>query len=85
MRRINARKKTFETLSAARAYALAQSIKFPAEYVAIIREDVSGIPMGAVSWMVIRRTRLNTFAPSDYTHWSGNTGTYWIDGTENLL
>ena len=53
MNRLNARTKTFETLSAARAHALAISIKFPREYVAII--NVFG-------WMVTRRTRLNTFA-----------------------
>ena len=76
MNRLNARTKTFETLSAARAHALATSMKFPHEYVAII--NVFG-------WMVTRRTRLNTFAPSDYTHWSGQTGTCWIGGTEKAF
>lgn len=80
MNRLNARTKTFETLSAARAHALALSLKFPREYVAIISGNawVSTV----FDWMVTRRTRLNTCAPSDYTHWSGQTGTYWIGGKE---
>ena len=73
MNRLNARTKTFETLSAARAHALATSIKFPHEYVLIIHAFV---------WLVTRRTRLHIFALSDYTHWSGQTGTYWIGGKE---
>lgn len=68
-----AKTKTFKTLSAARAHALAISTEFPREYVAIV--NVFG-------WMVTRRTRLGTFAPSDYTDWSGQAGTYWIGGTE---
>ena len=80
MNRLNARTKTFETLSAARAHALALSSKFPREYVAII--CVFGWANTIGWWMVTRRTRLTAFVPSDYTHWSGRTGTYWIGGAE---
>ena len=76
MNRLNARAKSFERLSAARAHALETSKKFPAEYVVI--SDCFG-------WMVTRIKRLGVFAPSDYSNWSGQTGTYWIGGKEKAF
>jgi len=76
MNRLNARTKTFETLSAARAHALAISTKFPREYVAVI--NVFGF-VWSDRWIVTRRTRLGTFPPGCYTH------TYWIGGKEKAF
>ena len=76
MNRLNARAKSFETLSAARAHALETSKKFPVEYVVI--SDCFG-------WIVNRIKRLGVFAPSDYSNWSGKTGTYWLNGKEKAF
>lgn len=76
MNGLNARAEYFKTLSVARAHALETSKQFPAEYVVI--SDCFG-------WIVNRMKRLGVFAPSDYSDWSGKTGTYWLNGKEKAF
>ncbi len=65
--------KTSNNLDDARAYAAAYSQQHPRAYVTI--ESCFG-------WLVVSRKRLHRFAPSDATHFSGKTGTYWLNGHE---
>lgn len=64
---------TFNRLSDARAEALKQSVANPKLYYTIT---------SCFGWMVTGAKRLNVFAPSDASDWSGRTGTYWLNGVE---
>ena len=64
---------TFQRLDDARIAALDYSRRHPRAYVTI------GSCFG---WIVESHKRLNVHAPSDAKHWSGQTGTYWLNGKE---
>jgi hypothetical protein len=65
--------KTYTTLSEARDAALRESEAAPSLYFWIY--DCFG-------WAIDSAQRLPVYAPSDGTHWSGRTGSYWKAGKE---
>jgi hypothetical protein len=67
---------TFSVLDEARAEALRRSRANPSRYYWI--SDCFG-------WIIVDAARLHVFAPSDGTHWSGRTGTYWKNGKERAF
>ena len=84
MNRLNARTKTFETLSAARAHALAISIKFPREYVAIVKErDVRFLSMCIGYWVIRGKGRSVSLVEYKNIYSSFRRVSYFLGGSEN--
>jgi len=63
----------FNDIDEARAFALAESKKNPTSYYLIT---------SCFGWFVESASRLRVQSPSDATHFSGQTGTYWKNGKE---